>query len=235
MHANNDSQFHGRRTTGHVSPQFHVVYDDDFTTVPYLRTITVPPHWAKLVEASSHIEVHTERQVGTWQSLPELDVDLGDFTSDTSETSNPTSDQDREGEEHSQAVGNVESRHVKTRVNNRVTFSDKRDYEIRSESPVECNSRPNEWRMPDKINLDSSGLRRSDRSAVLSRRDTVYSHSTKCLKSVKRSSEQACLVLFSSFHAIGAEVKCGVHSHQVLAKISLDKINLDSSGLRPSA
>ena len=137
---------------------------------------------------------------------------------DTSETSNPTSDQDREGEEHSQAVGNVESRHVKTRVNNRVTFSDKRDYEIRSESPVECNSRPNEWRMPDKINLDSSGLRRSDRSAVLSRRDKVYSHSTKCLKSVKRSSEHACLVLFSSFHAIGAEVKCGVHSHQVLAK-----------------
>jgi hypothetical protein len=24
--------------TGHVSPQFHVVYDDDFTTVPHLRT-----------------------------------------------------------------------------------------------------------------------------------------------------------------------------------------------------
>jgi hypothetical protein len=132
-----------------------------------------------------------------------------------SETSNPTTDQDREGEEHSQAVGNVESRHVKTRVNNRVTFSDKRDNEIQSESPV-----PNEWRMPEKINLDSSGLRRSDRSAVLSRRDKVYSHSTKCLKSVKRSSKYACLVLFSSFCAIGAELKCGVHSHQVLAKSS---------------
>ena len=24
--------------TGHVSPQFHVIYDDNFTTVPYLRT-----------------------------------------------------------------------------------------------------------------------------------------------------------------------------------------------------
>ncbi len=58
--------------TGHVSPQFHVVYDDDYTTVPYLRSAEVPPHWAKLVETSSHLEVHTERQVGTWQSLPEL-------------------------------------------------------------------------------------------------------------------------------------------------------------------
>ena len=31
--------------SGHISPQFHVVYDDDFTTVPYLRTGKVPPHW----------------------------------------------------------------------------------------------------------------------------------------------------------------------------------------------
>ncbi len=28
---------------GHNLPQFHVVYDDDFTTVPYLRRATVPP------------------------------------------------------------------------------------------------------------------------------------------------------------------------------------------------
>ena len=158
--------------------------------------------------------------MGTWQSLPELDVDVGEFTSGTSESSNPTQDQDCEGEEHSQAVDNVESRtHDKTRVNKRVTFSDEREYEIRSESPVEFNPRINEWRMPDKINLDSSGLRRSDRSAVLSRRDKVYSHSTKCFKSVKRSSMQA-LVLFSSFCAIGAGVTCRVHPHQVVANSS---------------
>ena len=46
--------------TGHVSPQYHVVYDDDFTTVPYLHTAAVPLHWAELVKASSHLEVHTE-------------------------------------------------------------------------------------------------------------------------------------------------------------------------------
>jgi hypothetical protein len=125
--------------TGHVSPQFHVVYDDDFTTTPYLRTATVPPHWAELVEASSQLEVYTERQVGTWQSLPELDADPGDFTSDTSETSNTTINQDREGEEYSEAVYNVESPHNAIRVNNQVTFSDKQDNEIRSKSPVESN------------------------------------------------------------------------------------------------
>ena len=207
--------------TGHVSPQFHVVYDDDFTTVPYLRTAEVPLHWAQLVEASSYLEIYTERQVGTWQSLPDLDVDPGDFSSDSSPATSLAINQDCEGElEHSEAVSmNVESPHDAPRVT-RVTFSDERDDEIHSESPVESNSRPNEWRMPDKINLDSSGLRRSARSAVTSRREKVYSHSTTILKSVKRSSKHACLVLFSSFCAIGAALNGGVHSHRVLAQSS---------------
>ena len=41
--------------TGHVSPQYHCVYDDDFTTVPYLRDGTVPPHWAELCATSTEI------------------------------------------------------------------------------------------------------------------------------------------------------------------------------------
>ncbi len=65
--------------------------------------------------------------------------------------------------------------HVKYIVTNQVTFSDKQDDEIQSESPVESNSRPNEWWMPDKINLDSNGLRRSACSAVLSWQEKVYS------------------------------------------------------------
>ena len=74
--------------------------------------------------------------------------------------------------------------------------------------------------MPDKINLDSSGLQRSACSAVLSRQEKVYSHSTMVLKSVKRSSKHGCLVLFSSFCAIGAALNGRVHSHQVLAQSS---------------
>jgi hypothetical protein len=76
--------------TGHVSLQFHVVYDDDFMTVSYLHSADVPLHWAQLVEGSSHLEVHTEQQVGTWQSLLELEIDPGDFLSDSSQASTPT-------------------------------------------------------------------------------------------------------------------------------------------------
>ncbi len=62
------------------------------------------------------------------------------LTSDTSETSNPTINQDRESEEHSETVSNVESPHDTIRVSKRVTFSDERDDEIQSKNHVECNS-----------------------------------------------------------------------------------------------
>ena len=37
--------------TLHVSPQYHVVFDDEFTTVSFLRTGDIPPHWTKLVQS----------------------------------------------------------------------------------------------------------------------------------------------------------------------------------------
>ena len=36
--------------SGMVSPQFHVVYDDEFTTVPYLSSAEPPPNWVNLCE-----------------------------------------------------------------------------------------------------------------------------------------------------------------------------------------
>ena len=38
--------------TGLVSPQFHVMFDDDVTTVCHLRKGTVPPNWDELVQGS---------------------------------------------------------------------------------------------------------------------------------------------------------------------------------------
>jgi len=46
--------------TGLVSPQFHVVFDDNFTTVPHMRNLTVPSNWDQLVKNSSEL-VTTEQ------------------------------------------------------------------------------------------------------------------------------------------------------------------------------
>jgi hypothetical protein len=104
--------------TGRVLSQFHVVYDDDFITVPYLCTSTVPPHWAKLVRASSTIALYTEHKVGTWQSLSKLNVDPGDFASDTANVdteSSTTSAQHHEGDDGlSEGASDVASHHKNT-------------------------------------------------------------------------------------------------------------------------
>ena len=39
--------------TGHVSPQYHVVFYDDFTTVDYIQSGEEPPNWCRLVADSS--------------------------------------------------------------------------------------------------------------------------------------------------------------------------------------
>jgi hypothetical protein len=99
-------------------PQFHVGYDDDFTTVPYLCTATVPPHWAELVRASSTFALYTESEVGKWQSCPELDIDPEDFALDTANVdtaSSTTSTHYCEGDEgHSEGASDVVSHHKNT-------------------------------------------------------------------------------------------------------------------------
>ena len=47
-------------TTGRVSPQYHVVFDDDFSTVPYMEAGTLPPNWEDLVQYSSEMATTTD-------------------------------------------------------------------------------------------------------------------------------------------------------------------------------
>lgn len=49
--------------TGHVSPQYHVVFDDDFSTISYLDSGETPPKWCSLVANSS--EKVTDEQYDT--------------------------------------------------------------------------------------------------------------------------------------------------------------------------
>ncbi len=135
--------------TGHVLPQFHVVYDDDFTTVPYLHTATVPPHWAKLVRAFLTIALFTESKVGIWQYLPELDVDPSDFASDNVNVDtapSTTSTQYCEGDDgHSEGASGVVSHHKHT-VTRQVMFSDQgQDNEIQRDSPDLSTTQLDEW------------------------------------------------------------------------------------------
>ena len=41
--------------TGYVSPQYHIFYDENFTTVPYMRAGDMPPNWLYLVKRNSEL------------------------------------------------------------------------------------------------------------------------------------------------------------------------------------
>ena len=62
--------------TARVSPQYHVIVDDDFTTGPYMERGEVPPNWEELSHLSA--ESATDKSVDLaleWMSGQEIDVD----------------------------------------------------------------------------------------------------------------------------------------------------------------
>jgi hypothetical protein len=38
-----------------VSPQYHVIFDHDFTILPYMEAGTIPPHWSDQLQSSSEL------------------------------------------------------------------------------------------------------------------------------------------------------------------------------------
>ena len=42
-------------TTGRVSPQYHVVFDNNFTTMSYIESGTISPKWENIVKHSSEM------------------------------------------------------------------------------------------------------------------------------------------------------------------------------------
>ena len=71
-------------TTGRVSPKYHVVFDDYFTTVPYMETGTLPPNWEDLVEHSC--ETATAEDIELTGSCLS---DVADVGADKDQLSNP--------------------------------------------------------------------------------------------------------------------------------------------------
>ncbi len=135
-----------------------------------LRTSQVPPFWAQLVRTSSNLHVYTERQIDTWQSLPELTPEIGEFTNDHAvipnvlgtPISNVSSLPLKPSLKASKGVNHASSTSDHTSALQVVSFQDQNI--SRSDHP-----QPNEWAMPESVDLHSSGLRRSSSLAELHR------------------------------------------------------------------
>ena len=65
--------------TGHISPQFHVVFDDTFSTVPSIKEDDAPPAWWNVVDLEENsyripLDDDTTVELGNdWMTPPELE------------------------------------------------------------------------------------------------------------------------------------------------------------------
>ncbi len=66
--------------TGHVSPQFHVVFDDFFSTISYMNQSKIPPNWSELVEKSTEQATDKDFELAKTWLFP--DADSGDIALD---------------------------------------------------------------------------------------------------------------------------------------------------------
>ena len=113
------------------------------------------------------------------------------------------------------------------RSKQRVSFADQPGIDEEINNPTAASdSSKNQWHMPTPINLDSSGLRCSSRTEVLSRRGLVYSNTTLMdhdegltspqtahLRSASQQSFKSALVLFSTIYSFGYGLSCMAHSY----------------------
>ncbi len=102
-----------------------------------------------MVRASSKLHIYTKRQVDTCQSLPELIPENCDFRSEQTEV--PIGTHTNKGNFSGSEGASIASIPAHQPVPRVVTFQDQNA--LRNDNP-----QPNEWQMPESVDLHSSGL-----------------------------------------------------------------------------
>jgi len=201
--------------TGHVSPQFHVVFDDHFTTVPFMEKNEVPPHWSKLIENSSEKVTEEHYELAKTWLFP--DPEPGDISMpERNQTvSNNENFSDRMTDHN--LSQNSPSTEIQPPIQVGFSISDATgispqngDYIQRPLLPI-ISQDQDSFSAPRLINLETSGLRRSSRIASLNgitQEDpaiAVYTSSTPQLKSWQRLRRpKPKLSFLSVFNSVGA-------------------------------
>jgi len=157
-------------TTGHVSPQYHVVFDDDFSTVENLRLGTVPTNWTELNLTQSEAATDENFQLSKeWTSdnssspAQPAQQTIDWLTETLSQPHLHTLPNQNEGAVNTANEGgavNTANEGAVHTANNRADSSSIPADATRAMTPQEIR---NFLQLPPKINFEEAGLRRSTR------------------------------------------------------------------------
>eukprot|EP00957_Ditylum_brightwellii_P202976 15332688-Ditylum_brightwellii.AAC.1 len=152
----------------HVSPQFHVVFDDTFSTVPHLRSGTVSALWKELVESNS-ADLKGTLTESTWE-LPDEDSPILSPLQHQTNDSPPvdTEPQPASQPKHEHVVypslpmpKQLPAMHKREDANHK---GEKDDHKGAKANHKEESKQDLHMQMPKMIDLFSTGLRHSTRT-----------------------------------------------------------------------
>ncbi len=150
--------------TGHVSPQFHIVFDDNFTTVSHMRDETIPPTWEHMCKNATELATDEAFDLAEiW--LKELTNSSEDPIDDPFKVLSDQSDKDSsvsEGATNPNLVQDCEGENAGPKdKNNLSNAKEKKSVSFKSAEPLA--NEGGSLGMPKMANLSESGLRRSER------------------------------------------------------------------------
>ncbi len=143
--------------TGLIFPQFHVIFDNDFTTVLYLQKQEVPPDWAKLVLNFSEKTTNEFYDLTKTWFCGQSDEDADEIIMSPNKEASPLV-----------SKGGNDSLHLgpDSTLSTPPIISQMQSSDGDSPSPASPNSKGGDnISMPTMINLETAGLRRPPRIA----------------------------------------------------------------------
>ena len=155
--------------TGHVSPQYHLVFDDNFTTIDNMRDGSVPSNWRELVTNSSFSSTDEQFTLAdVWLKETSLTPDDPDSAPRLPSTS-PCAPVSEGASSADMSVSEGDSLPVASEGAQNVDFSSPHDpppslpVASKGDSSSLCSPvcEGDELRMPPIVNLETTGLRRS--------------------------------------------------------------------------
>ena len=139
-------------TTGLVSPQYHLVFDDDFTTVPFLRLGTEPSNWQELcATCTEKVTEESYDLAKSWLAKPDLTSEGVRVSPLQDEVEAPSTPPQQENNQSSPPSPMEDT----SKRGRKVSFSE--DTQFPSTSKEKNH-------MPKMIDLNTAGLRRSSRT-----------------------------------------------------------------------
>ena len=177
--------------TGHVSPQYHIIYDDECSTVPYFSGAETPPNWSQLCQHSLEHTINEDDITSNSWLYPNHDADENttsptnhhdpDRTTLSTEESIPPTPSTSEGDTNESTL-DCEIVSILPEGDDNINLPSTSS----SPASISQNGREDDAAANDFVDIETLGLRRSNRMKHSPNRMSPIDPRSKEIRQTKR-------------------------------------------------